>query len=375
MSFKRSIIESVVRGVGVLGATATKQPENPSAIFVLRNNDIGDLLIITPLFEALKRLFPKAQIIAGVGGWNREVFRNNPWVDTVLQTNAPWHNKQVCKYPHNSPRGFVKSLQYILNSDEARQLKELHCDIGIDILGSPEGSLLMIRAGIPWRMGVKGYAGGDSASQQNVTFSEDVQVGRAALQFAEFLGATRLPEARPQLFLTESEKTQAAKTWNVPGKQNGPSPKRILIAPAGGYAEKCWPREDYQKVAAELTGRLNIQMAVVGGKSDHELGEFVKGTSAQVTNLCGKTSLRETFALVEAADGIICNGSMILHAAAAFNKPTVVLLGKAFDSAQKHKRLWGYGANDLHLGPEPGRNRMFTAEEALPIIHSHFGLS
>jgi ADP-heptose:LPS heptosyltransferase len=374
MNWKRGLIESVVRGAGCFGARAAKQPEHPSAVFVLRNNDIGDLLIITPLFEALKRLFPRAQIIAGIGGWNQEVLRNNPWVDQVVQINAPWHNKQICKHPHNSPRGFVKSLHYIFTSNEVRHIKNLHCDIAIDVLGSPEGSLMMIRAGIPWRLGVKGYAGGYSGCQQNVAFDEETQVGRASLRFAELLGATSLPESRPQLFLTEQEKAQALKTWSALSQQNATKFKRILIAPGGGFLEKCWPREDYQRLVAQFAFQPDIQIAIIGSRSDYELGEFIKGASTPVANLCGKTSLRETFALVWASEGVICNGSMILHAAAAFDKPTIVLLGKMFDSAQKHKQLWGYGANDLHLGLESGRNTMFTVEEAIPIINSHFGL-
>jgi ADP-heptose:LPS heptosyltransferase len=35
-------------------------------IFVLRNNDIGDLLVLTPLIEALKRTFRNAEILTGV---------------------------------------------------------------------------------------------------------------------------------------------------------------------------------------------------------------------------------------------------------------------------------------------------------------------
>ena len=375
MSFKRSLIESVVWGGSWLGAKASKQPENPSAIFILRNNDIGDLLVITPVFEALKRFFPQARIIAGIGGWNQDVLRSNPWVDQVVQINAPWHNKQICKYPHNSPRGFVKSLHFIFESDEVRQLQSLHCDTGIDILGSAEGSLLMIRAGIPWRMGVNGYAGGHSACQRNVIFDENIHVGRAALRFAEFLGAANLPECRPQLFLSESEKAQACKIWNATGQHNAAPLKRILIAPGGGLVEKCWPREDYQKLAAQLARLANIQIAVVGSRSDHELGEFVTGSSAHVTNLCGKTSLRETFALAWASDGIVCNSSMILHAAAAFDKRIIVLLSRAFKSAQKHKRLWGYGINDLHLGLEPERTSIFTVPEVIPIIDRHFRLT
>src|ERR1700692_660894 len=99
MSLKRNLIESIVWGAGYVGSSSRTRPANPSSIFVLRNNDIGDLLIITPLFEALKRLFPKAQIVAGIGRWNNDVLRNNPWVDQIVPIEAPWHNKQVCKRP------------------------------------------------------------------------------------------------------------------------------------------------------------------------------------------------------------------------------------------------------------------------------------
>jgi heptosyltransferase-2 len=373
MSLKRSVVESGVWVVARCERTAGARPASPHSIFVLRNNDIGDLLVITPLFEALKRTFPQAQVIAGIGSWNEPVLLNNPWVDQVLPVNAPWHNKQVCKFPHNSPRGLLNSLRYICTSDEVRRLKELRCDIGIDILGSPEGSLMMMRAAIPWRLGVKGYAGGHSACQQNVVFDEETQVGRTALKFAELLGATKLPEVRPQLFLTEPEKDQAIQTWSTLSQPIAGKFKRVLIAPGGGIAEKCWPQENYRQLAAQLALQSNIQIMIVGSQSDYELGEFVKGDSAQIVNLCGKTSLRETFAIVWASDGVVCNSSMVSHTAAAFDKPTVVLLGQTFSSALKHKQLWGYGANDLHLGCEPERNRIFTVEEVMPIMNSHFG--
>ncbi len=68
---------------------------SPKSIFVLRNNDIGDLLAVTPLFEALRRRFPAARLTAGVGDWNRDVLANNPYVTDVLPVNAPWNNKFV----------------------------------------------------------------------------------------------------------------------------------------------------------------------------------------------------------------------------------------------------------------------------------------
>lgn len=370
MSLKRSAVEAVVGLRACFAQTAKVQPVTPRSIFVLRNNDIGDLVIVTPIFEALKRRFPKTRIIAGIGSWNLPVLANNPYLDQVIEINAPWHNKFVCRAPHGSLRGLIRSLFYISCSQEANKLKTLRCSIGVDILGSPEGSLLMLSAGIPWRLGMNGYAGGHSACQQIVTFDEDKNVGRTALRFAELLGATNLPESRPQLFLTEQEKDQAVETWNKLNLQG--TAKRILIAPGGGFVEKCWPREHFQKLTEWLESLPNVQIMIVGSRSDFDLGEYVRHGSKQVTNLCGKTSLRETFALVWASDGVICNSSMALHTAAAFDKPTVVLLGRTFCSAEKHKSIWGYGVNDLHLGRERERNKICTVEEAIPIICSHF---
>ena len=332
-------------------------------------------MIVTPIFEALKRRFPTTDIVAGIGRWNLPVLVGNPFLDRVIEINAPWHNRFVCPVPHRSLRGLMRSLDYIWHSQEADQLEALSCDIGIDILGSPEGSLLMMRAGIPWRLGVKGYAGGQSACQQTIDCDETIQVGRAALRFVELLGATSLPETHPQLYLTQQEKNQATQTWLALNSHGSVGFKRIIIAPGGGVVKKCWPRESYHKLAASVTSSPNIQIAIVGSQSDCELGEFVRGGLSRVANLCGKTSLRETFALVWAADGVICNSSMILHTAAAFCKPTVVLLGETFNSAKGHKCNWGYGPNDLHLGREPDCNRIFTPDEVLPIVCSHFGIS
>jgi len=74
-------------------------------------------------------------------------------------------------------------------------------------------------------------------------------------------------------------------------------------------------------------------------------------------------------AAVAAADCVVCNSSFLLHAAAAFRKPTVVLLGPSFDSASHHQRQWGYESISETLGPEPGARRgLASVEEALAAI-------
>ena len=300
MSWRRSVFESLVGSFSLFSPKASKPPTAPGKIFVLRNNDIGDLLVITPLFDALKRIYPDAGIIAGVGFWNAEVLLGNPHVYGIVEVNAPWHNHFV------SSQNVLSAFRYIFCSDEAKAIQSIGPEIGIDVLGSGFGALLLMRAQIPYRLGVRGYAGGDSAAQSSVEYRPDEHVGRQALRFAELLGCTDLPENRPQIFL------------NQPSRSNG----AVVIAPGAGLPEKAWPGDSF----VELSGLLrDEEIAVIGSRNDMPLAERICNKNVKAWDLTGKLTLRESFAIIGGAKLVICNSSMAMHAAAAFRRPTVVL--------------------------------------------------
>jgi heptosyltransferase-2 len=75
------------------------------------------------------------------------------------------------------------------------------------------------------------------------------------------------------------------------------------------------------------------------------------------------------FALAASADLVVCNSSMLLHAAAAFGKPAVVTLGPSFPSARQHQAQWGYPGLSRSLGKEPGeRKEICSPDEALEAL-------
>src|ERR1700761_6147528 len=81
--------------------------ETPREILVLRPNDFGELLTTTPIFEALKKRFPTTRIIAGIGHWGRPILENNPFIDEIVEIDAPWNNKLV---QDRSPRNILRFL-------------------------------------------------------------------------------------------------------------------------------------------------------------------------------------------------------------------------------------------------------------------------
>jgi ADP-heptose:LPS heptosyltransferase len=344
MGWKRNALEYTVRLRSLTAPRVAEPLREPRSILVLRNNDIGDLLVTTPLFEALRRTFPRTKIVAGIGSWNFDVLKNNPFIDEVLPVNAPWHNGRV------KPQGLVPALRYIATSDELKKIAAAAFDIGIDVLGSGLGSFLLMQCRIPFRLGVRGYAGGHSAAQRTIAFDEREHVGRMALRFAELLGATELPENRPQIFLTET-----------------PPPNGfIVIAPGGGHAERRWPAENFAALAQLLAPE---QIAVVGSAGDRAAADAIAAKNPAVTDFTGRQSLRETFSTIAACKLVVCNSSMAMHVAAAFRKPCCVLLGPYFASAAQHAAQWGH-PETVVLGRSENHPGFFSAQEAMERIRA-----
>jgi ADP-heptose:LPS heptosyltransferase len=344
VGWRRDFFEVVVGAAKTFTPHTAELPSAPKKIFILRNNDIGDLLVITPIFDAFRRKFPHAEIIAGVGAWNRDILLNNPNVSRVLELNAPWNNGFI------KPQGVLKSLRYIYRSAEAKALSDVQADIGVDVLGSGLGSLLLMRARIPYRLGVRGYAGGESAAQGLVEFCPDEHVGRRALRFAELLGCADLPENRPQIFLADA-----------PEKND-----MVVMAPGAGIPEKRWPVDHF----AELAKLLRTErICILGSKKERDLGQRICDKNPTARNLCGDLTITESFGVIGGAKLVICNSSMAMHAAAAFRRPAVVLLGALFPSASQHRRQWGY-SETVVLGRDKEHPDIFDPAEAAARIRN-----
>jgi ADP-heptose:LPS heptosyltransferase len=357
MGWRRSILEGVVWGAARCASAATDVPSRPRSIFVLRNNDIGDLLVVTPLFDALRRRFPDAAIVAGVGEWNAEILRGNPHLSDVMVVGAPWHNRMT------GTRDPSVALRYIAASREVADVRSRRFEVGIDVLGSAFGSLLLMRAGIPWRLGVHGYAGGETGVQQFVRYDPAEHVGRFALRFAELLGARDLPASRPQIFLSGQETDEAERTWRAHATRGQ---RRIVIAPGGGHPGRAWPVDRFVELARLVTRDGQASLIVIGGRADEAAGGRLAAGGA--LDLTGGSTLRQSMAVISRADVVLCNSSFAMHAAAASGVHAIVLLGEQYESARAHAAQWGHGDLTTILGRDHDRSSIFEPADVLEIL-------
>jgi ADP-heptose:LPS heptosyltransferase len=319
--------------------------------------------VATPLLHGLRKSFPNAKIAIGVGDWAKPLLENNPDIDNIIPCNAPWHNKQICRYPANSPLTFIEGLYYSVLSKEVRHLKKQNFSHGIDVLGSRQGSWLLMSAGIPNRFGVKGYAGGNNWCQQNIFFNENRKVAVAALEFLDLLGSSEKVEPRPKIYLRQNEIIDAQKRWtNCITKR-----KKIIIAPGAGFLEKSWGDENFNLLTNLLLNHDMFDISIIGAEEDRV--RISVPISNRLKNWCGSLTLRESAALVSQSDFVITNTSLCMHLAGAFEVPSCTLLGDWYESAEQHHKQWGYPEGKV-LGKEKklGITQIATVEEALDYI-------
>ncbi len=347
-----------------------KQTQKVKSILVLRNNGIGDLICITPLFKMLNLQFPEARIIVGIGNWHEDLLDKNPYIDGVIRLNAPWHNQFV------TPLSKINAICYILKSDEVRKLNKESFDIGLDIVGSKWGSLLFLRCGIPKRIGVKGYAGGHSACHASINYNSNCHITKAALKMGEKLGCEKLLDSKPEIFLTQEELTKSELDWKIK-----PTHGRVIIAAGGSFEEKCWGKQNFKELINIIIENTNHHIIEIGLDAENSTSES-QGTDEKnlcnYQNLTGALNLRQSSATVATSDIVICNSSVAMHMAGAFSKPCIVLLGDWYDSAELHAMQWGH-KDTIVLGRELNKriDKLPTPEivfnKFIKIFSTHFG--
>lgn len=103
-----------------------------------------------------------------------------------------------------------------------------------------------------------------------------------------------------------------------------PEPKveNYWVICSGGkkdFTNKLWGYTRYQWVVSTL--KYKVKFVQVGGENDdHPLLDWTE-------NMVGKTTLRGLFDLVRKARGVVCGVSLLMHVAAALDKPAIVIAG------------------------------------------------
>lgn len=268
--------------------------------FVIAPQWIGDAVMTEPL---LRRLRARGERLAvGALPWVAPVYRAMPHVDEVIE------------FPFQ--RG---GLQFKARRTIAKQVQG-RFDTAYVLPNSLKSALLPFLASIPKRVGYLGEArvGLLTHRLKNPKNKPPMVAFYSALS-GEKEG---LENDRPQLQLSPTAIQAALAELDL---QAG---GYYVFAPGAEYGPaKRWPAIHF----AELARALDRPAVMLGSGKEAELCEEIASAAGpgKCTNLAGKTSLMDAFALIAAAKAVISNDSGLMHVAAAFGVPQVAVFGSS----------------------------------------------
>lgn len=260
-------------------------------------SNIGDLVMTTPLLEALHLSYPEHLIDVVADPRSSELVMPCPYLGRLIHKDkkAGWHGSWAL----------------------LRTLREQSYDVAVDLRTA--FLTLLIRCG---QRGIKrrGSAAGAHAVEHHFTALRPILGPHA-----------EIPPAR--LWLDEAARRAAD------GLLSGlPGERRLAVAPGANWPGKIWPVEHYAALIEQLSGAVD-SVIVVGSNADRALGDRLAAVAAlPLVNLAGATTLLEAAACMAAARAFVGNDSGLGHMAAALAVPTLTVFGPG---RPERYRPWG----------------------------------
>jgi len=286
-------------------------------LLLVRLDNLGDVLLCTPAFHAVRETLPDARLTLLAGPVGAQVADLNPDLDDVIVYEAPWmdlwgrmvqdsgrEQRVVQELRGRAFDGaiiFTSFRQSSLPAAYLCYLADIPLRLGISLDGA--GSLLTTRYRHPEQpmvheveralalVAVEGFRTSELGLVLKVP-SEDIEKMRARL----------LAEGVPE---------------------NGPM---VVVHPGCSMPARTYPWEMYAEVADLLLEELGCRVVLTGDARETELVELVQGRMRGRTySMAGRTSFREFAALLSLADLVVTNNTGPAHVAAAVKTPVVDL--------------------------------------------------
>lgn len=270
-------------------------------ILAIRFSSLGDLVLTTPLFRAIKLRHPTARITLVTRREYEPLFAQSPRLS------------QVIGWDQRTPLG-----------DLARQLRRTRWTHRMDLHGSLRSHVLRRMIGGHW----EGYPRHRLAravlikTKRNI-YRDTRPVAERYFDAAKGLDVT--PDGGPPEVFVSMEATASADAFLSRNSLGG----RTLLGlmPGAAHATKQWPAHHWITLVAMLAEQ-GLELVILGGLADAELGAQLAAIGgSRVANAAGQFDLAGTAALIKRARCVVAGDTGVMHLATALNVPVVTLLG------------------------------------------------
>ncbi|HPD14178.1 MAG TPA: lipopolysaccharide heptosyltransferase II [Planctomycetota bacterium] len=280
-------------------------------IVVRAPNWVGDVVMATPTFRALRENYPAAHLAVVLRPYVRPILAGSPWFDEVIATED---------------RGLGRFWAL------TRRLRAGRFDLGVILPNSFRTALEAWLGGVGYRIGYDRRRRGPllSAPIAPPRDSKGRFVPRNMVDYyltlCQHLGCQGLTQ-REELFITPE--CQARGDALLARHQVGPDARLIGMNPGGAFgSSKLWPADRFVVVADALAAR-GFRIILFGSPAERPILETIAGAMAHRPILPepGELDLDVLKPLVRRCSLLVTNDTGARHYAVAFDVPVVCIMG------------------------------------------------
>ncbi len=272
---------------------------------------IGDTVLAIPFLRNLRRAFPGAVIDVFAERAAREVLAGCPYIDELVAWDRP-------------RRGGLAGLRGL--RDTAAWLRSRGYSRAYMLKRSTSGALLAWLAGIPHRVGFASEAG-------RLLFTKAVAIPRGRHQVQAYLDQLRIEgipidDGRNENWVTAAAATRAARL--LAGLPAGRP--RVFLAVRGTDALRFWKPERWARLVEWLVRERGCEVVLCGAPvdaADHAAlaAAVAPDVTGHMHDFSSALPLRSAGGLVARMDLCIGVDTGLVHLAASYGVPVVVLVG------------------------------------------------
>lgn len=309
------VFELILRVIiGLFPSPRSSYSDPPSKILVIEYWNLGDLIILMPFLQNLRRAFPKARISLLVKPALASFLEGQNLVDEFIAIPVPWaqHFNRWKKYNPFS-RNWVLLIRGLWN------LRKQQFDYALSGRMDVRDNFLMWLSGAARRVGYSIGGGGRLLTDIAAPDSMYPHRSQLWLRLLPCIGA-EISVKKPALRLTPEETAFAAEF----GREHGIDGTHLLVGihPGARIKTRQWGDENFAAVAAEIESKFKTKIAWF---MDPESGGSQKCPSSRWIGV--SLPFRQFLAILSRCRILICNDSGPMHLAVALGIPVVAVFG------------------------------------------------
>jgi len=283
---------------------------NYKRILIIRTDRIGDVILSTPVIQAVRQAYPEAFIAFMARPYTKDIVLGNPYLNEVILYDKDARHKSI--------------LATILF---ARRLKKYHFDLALILHSTNRVNWIAFLAGITKRVGYDRRAswlltdrmryvkpeGLKHETEYNLDVAREAGINFNSQGLVPYIPAGKEDEGKADAFL----------------KNNGITGKDIFFCMHinADSPSKRWPVERFAETADRIITQTGYKAVVFAVGNDIEPVDLMKGQMKNSPVLMRDFTIPQTTALLKRAKFFISPDSGPAHMAAVAGTPSVIIFG------------------------------------------------